>query len=314
MTGRLARRIAVFGPVELHDAVATCGFEPGADGVVAVVDATDVEAMGTAAQLSSSIPRVVIAPIELHPSLRAFGADPARIVSETSAAAIGPVLARLLPQTARPRTRVVVVTGVRGGVGRTLLATNVSRHLATGRRVCLVDATGSGAAAWWLRVPASSWTSIEGLADEMTPDHLAVLAHEATRDLHVIGGAYMAPSAEIIRATVRAAMSSYDIVLVDAPPAHDGGASALRALADRWLVLAYDEPLSLDALDGVVAPADWIIASQATQRRLGAHDVFRSMPRDETAVARAIASREGVRGRLGRAYLELAEILALDAS
>lgn len=310
---RLAR-VAVFGSDMLRDAVATCGFEPAADGAVALVDATDADAMSTAAELAPSVPRVIVAPRELHASLRAFGTDPTRIVSTASAAVIGPVLARLLPQNARVRTRVVVVTGVRGGVGRTLLATNLARQLAAKCRVCLVDATGSGAAAWWLRATVSSWASIEGLADEMTADHVAVLAHEAARDLHVIGGPRVAPSIAVARATVGAATATHDIVIVDAPPVHDGLATALRAGADRSLVLAYDEALSIDALDGSLTSSDWVIASQTSQRRLGAHDVFRALPRDEPAVASAIAARDAVRGRLGRSYEELAEILALDAS
>jgi len=307
-------RIAVFGAEPLRDAVAICGFEPADEGDVAVVDATDVAAMARASALAATIPRVIVAPAELHASLRAFGADPTHIVVDAQAASIGPVIARLLPPSPRARTRVVVITGVRGGVGRTLLATNLARQLVPARRVCLVDATGSGAAAWWLRTAASSWSAIEGLADEMSADHLAVIAHEAAPDLHVIGGAYITPSEAIVRATVRAAAASYDLVIVDAPPAHDGLVAGMRALADRWLVLAYDEPLSLEALTASLDTNDWLIASQSARRRLGTHEVFRALPRDESAIADAIASRAVVGGRLGRAYAELADLLSIDAS
>ena len=311
---RRTARVAVFGAEALRQAVAICGFEPADEGVVAVVDATDAAAMARASALAATIPRVIVAPSELHASLRAFGTDPARIVADSQAASIGPVIARLLPPSARARTRVVVITGVRGGVGRTLLATNLARRLAPARRVCMVDATGSGAAAWWLRTAASSWSAIEGLADEMSADHLAVIAHEVAKDLHIIGGGYATPSEAIVCATVRAAASSYDLVIVDAPPAHDALVTGLRALADRSLVLAYEEPLSLEALTPSLETNDWLIAAQSARRRLGTHEVFRSLPRDEAAIADAIASRGLVGGRLGRAYAELADLLSIDAS
>ena len=311
---RGATRIAVFGPQPLRDAVATCGFEPADDGAVAVVDATDAEAMVRAAELTATTPRIIVAPPELHASLRAFGTDPLRIVAEPRAAAIGPVIAHLLPERARPTTRVVVVTGVRGGVGRTLLATNLARRLAGAHRVCLVDATGSGAAAWWLRVAAPSWSTLEGLAEEMSPEHLAVVAHEAAPGLHLVGAGYAAPSAAVIRATVRAAATSHDVVIVDAPGVHDSLTASLRKVADRWLVLAYDDPISADTIAASLESADWLIAAQSADRRLGMHDVFRALPRDEGAIAAAFAARAAVRGRLGRAYDELAEILAVDAS
>ena len=115
----------------------------------------------------------------------------------------------------------------------------------------------------------------------MSADHLAVIAHEAAPDLHIIGGAYVTPSDAIVRATVRAAATSYDLVIVDAPPAHDALVAGLRALADRRLVLAYEEPLSLEALTASLDTNDWLIAAQSARRRLGTHDVFRSLPRDE---------------------------------
>src|SRR5438067_10670036 len=266
---RRTARVAVFGAEALREAVAICGFEPADEGVVAVVDATDAAAMARASALAATIPRVIVAPSELHASLRAFGTDPARIVADSQAASIGPVIARLLPPSASTRTRVVVITGVRGGVGRTLLATNLARRLAPARRVCLVDATGSGAAAWWLRAAASSWSAIEGLADEMSGDHLAVIAHEAAPGLHIIGGAYVTPSEAIVRATVRAAATSYDLVIVDAPAAHDTLVAGLRALADGFLVLAYEEPFSLEALTPSLGATDWLIAAQPARHHLG---------------------------------------------
>ena len=68
-----ATRVAVFGADALREAVATCGFEPADDGVVAVVDAADAAAMARASALAATIPRVIVAPSELHASLRRHG-------------------------------------------------------------------------------------------------------------------------------------------------------------------------------------------------------------------------------------------------
>ena len=58
----------------------------------------------------------------------------------------------------------------------------------------------------------------------------------------------------------------------------------------------------------------WLVASQSRSLRLGKRDVFRALPRDESAVAAALERRRTVGGQLGRAYDELAELLLIDAS
>ena len=52
---RRAARVAVFGAEALREAVATCGFEPADEGVVAVVDATDSAAMARASALAYEV-------------------------------------------------------------------------------------------------------------------------------------------------------------------------------------------------------------------------------------------------------------------
>jgi len=56
------------------------------------------------------------------------------------------------------------------------------------------------------------------------------------------------------------------------------------------------------------------MASQSRAPRLGARAAFRALPRDEAAVAAALSGRRAAGGALGRAYDELAELIALDAS
>lgn len=308
-------RIAVFGPDALVRAVAALGFEPNIEGVVAVVDADEPDALARASTIASSIARIVVASQDKHPMLRALGTDPSHIVARADPAVLGPAIMSVLPNRARAATRIVVASGTRGGVGRTLLVTNLGRRLARTCRVALVDTTGSGAAAWWLRADAAPWSELEPLATELSAEHLTIVAREALPGLCLIGGGWAAPSASIVVATVRAALAAFDLVLVDAPPVFAETYAALRALADRAVVLTYDDPVSVPAL---LAPAieqsDWIIASQFAARRIGDRDVFRSLPRDERAVGAAFASHAAVGGRLGNAYDELAEILAIDAA
>ena len=133
--------------------------------------------------------------------------------------------------------------------------------------------------------------------------------------LRVIGGAPVAPTRALAESTVRAAASLAELVLVDAPVVADDRGRALAALADRVLLLSYDDPLSLATLDASEIPGGaWLIASQSRTPRIGDHAAFRALPRDEAAVGSALSGRRAVGGALGRAYDELAELIALDAS
>lgn len=308
-------RVAVFGGDDLRASIVALGLTPVEDEApVAVVDATDATAVARAAALPADTPRVVVGTAE-HRALLAAVAPRSVLCDSNEPAVLGPLIVAAMPGTPARATRVVVVTGVRGGVGRTLCCTNLARRLARGARVCLVDATGSGAAAWWLRCDARPWSDLEGLADEMSADHLAVVAHDAAHGLRLVGGPSVAPSSAIVLATVRAAVAADDAVIVDAPPVWDPALHALRSVADRRLVLCYDDPLSAAALSAAALPDDdWIVASQTRARRVGERDVFRALPRDEGAVASAFGRREAVGGALGRAYDDMAELIAIDAS
>lgn len=309
-------RVAVFGDEALRASVVALGLEPASDGArVALVDLHDPNALVLAGALDRELPRVFVAD-ESHRSLiTALGVDPARVAWSREPAILGPALAAALPRQRRPPTRTVLVTGVRGGVGRTLLVTNVARRVAGRLRACVVDATGSGASAWWLRCETASWAGLEGLALEMTPDHLSVASSEPSPGLRVVGGAPVAPSVALAVATVRAASSLADIALIDGPLIFDALAGALRPLVDRCVLLAYDDPWSRAAV-AAVAPAsdEWIVVSQSRTTRLDGRPVFRALPRDEAAVAGALGSREKVGGALGRAYDDLTDLLLIDAS
>jgi len=305
-------RVAVLGDEALRASVVALGFEPCDTSPEAlVVDLRDAAAVRRAAAMTG-VPRVFVGSDAERPLVAALGLD-ASFVAGIEPARLGPALVRILPTRARAATRMMVVTGARGGVGRTLLATNVARRIAKQRRVWLLDATGSGAAAWWLSADPRSWPSLEALAHEMSVEQLALAADERVAGVRCVGGAGLAPTRALLLAVVRVALASDDLVLIDAPIAFDALTASLAQLAQRTLFLAYDEPISAAALPSE-SDDMWLIGSQCARPRVGDRSVFRALPRDEPAVAGAVQGRAGVRGALGRAYDDLSELLLIDAS
>ena len=296
------------------DAAATLGLEAVDDRPdLVLLDVADEEGLRRAAAVDPDVPRVVIAGPEHVAILRALGGARFSLAPSASAAAVGPLVAAARPpQAARP-TRTVVVTGVSGGCGRTLLAVNLAVRLATRGPVVLVDLTGSGRAAWWLRVDPSPWSDLEGLTDELTPEHLAVVAADRA-GVRAVGGRGAMPSPTLAAAAARAARGLTDLVLIDAPSLADDRTRLISELADRVIVVASDDPASGAALEGVDLADPWIVASRCRAERIAGRAVMRSLPDDPGAVH--AAAREGgpVGGALGRAYDDLAEIIAIDAA
>lgn len=312
----MSPRAAVCGGDELRAAATALGLEPCDTGRpdLILVDLRDASACAAAAALDATVPRVAVAGEAERTLAAALGVDASSIARSCEPAALGPLVVAALPRTPRRATRVLLVTAVRGGVGRTLLIANLAQRLASRLPVAVIDATGTGALGWWLRCAPRTWTELEGLADELTAEHLAVVAAQGA-GVHVVGGAPVAPTRALAEATVRAATALAELVLIDAPVLADERSHALIALAQRVLVLSYDDPPSLAALDASDLPEDaWLIASQARSARVGERAAFRALPRDEAAVSAALSARRAAGGALGRAYDELAEIIALDAS
>ena len=309
-------RVAVLGGDDVRAAVLALGFEVAEveRAQVAIVDARDRAQLASASALPHAMPRLTVISPDDAPFFAALGIDGARVVSSAEPARIGPALVALAPTAARGATRVVLVAGVRGGVGRTLLVANLARRIAKRLRVCAIDATGSGALAWWLGASPKPWTEIEAIAAELTPEHLAVVG-DAQTGPRVIGGPPAAPSASSLDAVVRVACVADDVVLIDAPPSPDALTRALAARADRRLILAYDDPWSALLLDAdPPQERDWLLASQSKSARVARHETFRALPRDEAAVSAAASARSTVGGALGRVYDELAELITIDAT
>jgi hypothetical protein len=309
-------RVAICGGDDLRHAAAALGLETSDAGRpdLVLVDLRDPSACVAAAAIERAIPRVVVAGDTERALAAALGYDAASIAATCEPAALGPLVVAALPRTPRRATRIVAITGTRGGVGRTLLVANLARRLVSRLGVAAIDSTGTGALGWWLRCAPRSWTELEGLTDELTADHLAVVATESV-GLRVIGGAPVAPTRALAESTVRAAASLVELVFVDAPLFADERGRALASLADRVIVLSYDDPLSVATLEASEISSDvWLMASQSRTPKIGERATFRALPRDEAAVGGAFSGRSAVGGALGRAYDELAELIALDAS
>ena len=309
-------RVAVLGGDDLVASIVALGLQPVSEGAeVAVIDLRDPATIDRAAALPRELPRVVVGGESEARLSAALGLDPSRIVASADAPVLGPALMAVVPQRARPATRVVLVTGTRGGLGRTTLVVNLARRLSSHTRVTVIDATGTGAVAWWLDRRPRPWSDLEGMADEMTPDHLAVAAEPVDARLRLIGGAPVAPTTSLLAATIRAAAVD-DLVLVDAPILCDPLTTSVLRMADRVLALAYDDPWSLGLIAALPESEEtaWLIAAQTSTPNIGGRAVFRTLPRDEPAIAAATGSRTVSRGRLGRAYDALAELLVIDAA
>lgn len=304
-------RAAVCGGPELAEAATVLGLREEEPPQVVLLDARSESAIARAARLPPEIPRVVVADGASAALLRSAGIS--HVVGGASPDLIGPALERALPRTRRNITRQIVITAARGGVGRTLLATELGRRLAERIPVWLIDATGTGAAAWWLRTEVRGWRELEPIVDELTAEHLRIVAAQPTPQLRVIGGPGVAPSPALLARCLETLRLADAVVIVDAPLLSDECWRAAVPAEDarvRTLIVSYGDPASLAALASQELGEAWLIASQCLS--LDGHAVFRALPRDEAAVVTAASARGPIGGRLGRAYAEFAELLMVD--
>lgn len=306
-------RVAVCGRI-FDNAVAVLGLEPVEERAqIALVDLADPAAVERACRLAPDMPRIAVGGPDQERLVTALGLK-VELVTGSDPALIGPLIAAAAPALERHRTRTIVITGLSGGVGRTLLVTHLAMRLARAASVLVLDATGTGSAGWWLGLAAGGWTDLEGLGDELTSEHLEVIAAEEGR-LRMIGGISRVPSVALLEATVRAASDLAEVLIVDAPSIPDERTRALGEVADRMLIVLPDHPLS-DAVTSLIALDDraWIIASRSGATSLAGRPVMRSLPDDPRSVRDASRGPHPVGGILGRAYDDLAEILAVDVS
>ena len=303
-------RVAVCGGPDLAATAETLGLVEAAEPDLVLLDARSEDGLARAAAYGAHIPRVIVAAGALAGLLRAAGAR--HVVPAAAAEVLGPHIVAAIPPAARELTRRVVITAARGGVGRTLLATALAQRLARAGPLWLIDATGTGAAAWWLRADARSWSELEPMTRELSIEHLRIVAVSPLPGLALLGGPGPAPSVPLLAACLREL--GHELVVIDAPLLADERTRELRAGSDlmrRTLVLTYPDSASLAALAPHDLAGAWLIGSQGRPPGI---DAFRSLPRDDAAVVAALAARGRIGGKLGRAYDELADILAIDAA
>jgi hypothetical protein len=314
----LTVRVALYGGADLVTAAEVLGLIPveptRAD--VALVDLRDAASLSRAATLAPELPRVVILADEQVALAGALGVPSRSIARSCEPAVLGPLIAATLPPARRSSTRSIMVTSVRGGAGRSLLVANLARRLALHRATLCLDLTGDGTLSWWLGATSGGWSELEDLTDELTAEHLGVVATEAAPGLRLVGGPPFAPSVRLAQSAFRAALELSEIVLVDAPILADERTRCLLAASvDRVLVLSYDDPISVAALGSADVPETaWLIASQSIATSLGGRDVFRALPRAEGTIAAATSRPNSLGGALGKAYDGLAEIIAIDSA
>jgi hypothetical protein len=313
----LSIRVVLCGGAELENAAQVLGLltvEP-ARADLALIDLRDPASLTRAAGIGPELPRVVVVGEEQVALAGALGLSARSVARSCEPAVLGPLITATLPPAKRGSTRSILVTSARGGAGRTLLVANLARRLPVLRSTLCLDLTGDGTLGWWLGVSAAGWSDLEDLTDELTAEHLAVVATDVAAALRVIGGPPYAPSSRLAQAAFRAALDLSEVVLIDAPILADERTRQLLPSVDRVIVLSYDDPISVAALASADLPEGaWLVASQSVASTLAGRDVFRALPRGETAVAAATSRPSALGGALGRAYDELAEIIAIDTA
>jgi Mrp family chromosome partitioning ATPase len=313
----LTVRVALYGGPELAASAEVLGLiaVETARADLALVDLRDAEALSQAATLAPELPRVVVLADEQLALAGALGIPSRCVARSCEPAVLGPLIAATLPSAKRSSTRSILVTSARGGAGRSLLVANLARRLAPLRATLCLDLTGDGTLGFWLGAASGSWSDLEDLTDELTAEHLGVVATDAAPGLRLVGGPPFAPSIQLAQAAFRAARGLSEVVLVDAPTLADERTRRLAGSVDRVIVMTYDDPVSIAALAAADVPEGaWLIASQSMATSLGGRDVFRALPRAEGAIAAATSRPNALGGALGKAYDGLAEIIAIDAT
>ncbi len=310
------RRVAICGGETLRAAARALGLEEDVARAEAVlVDASDDDAVARALALAASVPRVFVADGVRAALLEAGGAT--HIVAPPPAAgALGPVIHSIERGQKSGLTTLLCCAAV-GAAGRTSLVANLALRVARHTPVVAVDATGTGALAWRVGATVAPWADIAVVGAELGEGHLRLAAAECDGVL-VIGGTGAADE-DLARRVVELARG-LGVVLIDAP-AHRPP-RALTERADRIVVCANPDAASAAAtralLEELADRDPQLLVSQAEERHAreiaalyGRQATF-LLPRDEPACRAALAARSLTRGKLGRAYDAIAEILVAE--
>lgn len=206
-----------------------------------------------------------------------------------------------------PRSTVVVVAGVQGGVGTTTLCVHLAG--AWGRwgpgPVLLADLAGGLGFRLDLGSGARGWAAVDAGAD-VTGDVLSGMAAPFWPNWSVLplpgladGRTTPAPEPHVVAAVLHAAAQRYRVVVVDLPPRPGPSGEVALAAADVILAVARPDSAGMHALE--TAYAAWSKPDAARPARPAGRD--RRAARVGLVVsgtsARAPLSRREVEARLG---------------
>jgi CheY-like chemotaxis protein/MinD-like ATPase involved in chromosome partitioning or flagellar assembly len=156
--------------------------------------------------------------------------------------------------------QIILLLGLRGGVGTTTCAVNLAGALVrAGRRACLLELTPSGGhLALHLRLsPGSDWSGLTGTPDTSTLGPL-LLRHES--GLVVLAAPAVpvrhGPPANTTRAILQALSGYFTHVVVDAAPSLDEATWTTLGLANRTLVMCSPEVGAVQTTMGVLSAVE----------------------------------------------------------
>jgi pilus assembly protein CpaE len=157
---------------------------------------------------------------------------------------------------------VIGIFSPKGGVGKTLLATNLAVAIGLGhhRETILVDLNnGSGSADLLLDLsPDRSWADLVPVLRELTPQHLSltVTAYRPGVDLLACPSELITPEAltqENLSFLLGTLRKTYDLTIVDTPAGAGVTEGALLDLADICLLLLTPDLPSLRSISRLLA-------------------------------------------------------------
>jgi chromosome partitioning protein len=122
--------------------------------------------------------------------------------------------------------KIIAILNGKGGVGKTTTAVNLAANFATDKKVLLIDADIQGSASWWFH------RNQQGMGFDLAPESNPQLLGELRK------------------------ITSYDLVIVDTPPALRSEAlAAVVAVADYLVLPTPPSPMDLAVLVETVREA-----------------------------------------------------------